>query len=230
MRDVSFTVSWLTDLDAPGEVHYGTDPNNLNQTASDLRGAMTSEQTHYVRVENILPNTTYYFDVVSGNTTDNNNGSHYSLTTGDTLGVPSSDTIYGPVLQADGSTPAIGSLVYITLEDNNGTGSPAQAAPLSALVTDQNGLWYTNLGNVRSADLSSYFNYSAAGDKLHLEAQRAPDQVGCITVDTADDTPAADIVLGGSCTTTWEISLQLGLEPHQLAPFTRYLIYSRRGM
>jgi len=38
VRDTSFTVSWVTDQAATGEVHYGTDPANLTQTAYDSRG------------------------------------------------------------------------------------------------------------------------------------------------------------------------------------------------
>jgi len=99
VRDVSFTVSWITDVDADGEVHYGTDPANLNQIAYDVRGAGTSDDTHYVTLQALVPNTTYYFDLISGGTTDDNDGAHYSVATGPTLGLPGSDTIYGQVFK-----------------------------------------------------------------------------------------------------------------------------------
>ena len=51
-------------------------------------------------------------------------------------------------------------IVYITLFDDDGSGSSGQAAELSSLV-DSSGYWYANLGNARTADLSGYFNYSA---------------------------------------------------------------------
>ena len=119
VRDTSFTVSWLTNLPASSEVRYGSDPNHLNETAYDQRGEATSDDTHFVTVNGLLPNTTYYFDVVSGGTIDDNGGTHYAVSTGSTLGVPGSDTISGQVFLT-GTTPAEGSLVYITLSDADG--------------------------------------------------------------------------------------------------------------
>jgi hypothetical protein len=52
-------------------VHYGTDPNNLNQTAqapysrSDAPPA-GEHAVHRVTISNLQPNTTYYFVVDSG--------------------------------------------------------------------------------------------------------------------------------------------------------------------
>ena len=225
VRDISFTVSWVTNVEADGEVHYGTDPANLNQTAYDDRGTGTSDDTHYVTLQGLTPETTYYFDVVSAPTTDDNHGAHYSVTTGPTLGLPPSDTIYGQVFKEDETTLAEGSIVYITLRDTDGSGSLGEAAPLSALV-DATGYWNTNLGNARMADLNAYFTYSASGDQVKLEAQGAADGTGCLLVDTANDDPAADLILNVStCSTEVEIPVQVGwnhislpLEP--LTPYT----------
>ncbi|MBM4431327.1 MAG: hypothetical protein FJ026_13440, partial [Chloroflexi bacterium] len=184
VRDTSLTVSWITDIPSDGHVNYGTDPANLDQTAYDDRGAETFDDTHYVTLEGLLPNTTYYFDVVSGPTTDDNGGAHYTVATGPTLPLPTVDTIYGQVFKEDGTTPAEGTIVYITLLDHDGSGSPEEAAPLSALV-DSSGYWYANLGNARTSNLSAYFTYSASGDKVKLEAQGAADGTGCLLVDTA---------------------------------------------
>ena len=227
VRDTSFTVSWLTNVDADGEVHYGTDPANLNQTAYDDRGAGTSDDTHYVTLTDLTPNTNYYFDVVSGSTTDDNGGAHYSVTTGPTLGLPASDTIYGQVFKEDGTTLAEGTIVYITLRDADGSGSPDEAAPLSALV-DDTGYWYANLGNARTADLSGYFDYSASGDWVLLKAQGAADGVGCLAVNTAEDTPAAPIVLNVSrC--TWPIDIQVGWN-HISLPLVPLTPYTAEGV
>ncbi|MGB0384991.1 MAG: peroxidase family protein [Ardenticatenaceae bacterium] len=195
VRDVSFTLSWLTNVATTGEVRYGTDPNNLNQTVYDVRGQATSDETHYVTIGNILGGTTYYFDVVSCGTTDNNGGNHYSVTTAPSLGVPASDTVFGKVFESDGTTPANGTIVYITLKDNDSSGSSGQATLLSAIV--DNGFWATNLGNARLPDLSAYFQYAASGDQLMLEAKGGVDKCASLTVDTANDTPAADLVLAG---------------------------------
>jgi len=194
VRDTTFYVSWTTNQLTTGEVHYGTDPANLDQTAYDKRGASTSDDTHYVELLSLLPITTYYFDVVSGGTVDDNNGNHYSVTTGPTLDLPSSDTIYGQVFEVDGTTPAEGTIVYIRLFDDDGSGSPGQAAELSSLV-DSSGYCFANLGNARTVDLSAYFEYSASGDSVMLLAEGAAEGCTSQTVDTSADAPAASMTL-----------------------------------
>jgi len=205
VRDTTFTVSWVTDQAATGEVHYGTDSVNLNHIVSDDRGAATSDDIHYVTLLGLLPDTLYYFDVVSVGTTNDNGGAHYGIrgasarqdrvlhtvTTGRTLdSPPPSDTIYGQVLEEDGVsnsfglTPAEGTIVYIDLLDDDGSGSPGQAAALSSLA-DSDGYWHVGLGSARTADLGNYFSYSASGDRVQLTAQGAGDGTASETVDTA---------------------------------------------
>ncbi|MBC8422396.1 MAG: immune inhibitor A, partial [Chloroflexi bacterium] len=227
VRDTSFTVSWITNIPSDGGVNYGTAPAALDQTANDDRGAGTSDDTHYVTLLDLIPETTYYFDLVSDGTVDGNGGAHYTVTTGPTIGLPAVDTIYGQVFKEDETTPAEGAIVYIVLQDANGSDSPGKAAPLSALV-DGSGYWYTNLGNARTADLSSYFDYSASGDEVHLRAQGAADGVGCQMVDTADDTPADDIVLNVSpC--GWPIDLEIGWN-HVSLPVEPATSYTAEGV
>lgn len=197
VRDTSFTVSWLTNVPSSGEIRYGTSSGSLNQTAHDARGAPTFDDTHYVTIAGLDPAATYTFDIVSGSTTHNNNGNHFAVTTGPTLGVPSSDTIFGQVYKQNGTTVAAGTIVYVTLHDADASGSPGDAALLSALV-EPNGYWNTNLGNVRVGNLGSYFDYAASGDQVRVQARGAADGSGCQTVDTGDDTPVPPIVLGVS--------------------------------
>ena len=225
VRDTSFTVSWTTDVDANGEVHYGTDPSALNQIAYDDCGAGTLGDTHYVTLQ-VWPQTTYYFDVISGATTDDNGGAHYNVITGPTLELPGSDTIYGQAFQEDGTTPAEGTIVYITLRDADGSGSPGEAATLSALV-DSSGYWYTNLGNARTADLGDYFDYTD-GDWVLLKAQGAADGMSCLAVATTEDAPVVPIALNlYHC--TWPIYIQIGWN-HISLPLVPLTPYTAEGV
>lgn len=56
-------IAWTTNAASGSVIHFGTDRNNLSQTAqspyADKEGA--SAQNHRVRVTNLKPNTTYYF-------------------------------------------------------------------------------------------------------------------------------------------------------------------------
>jgi len=57
-------VAWTTNARGSSIVHYGTNPNSLTQTAES---PYTQQgQTHRVHINNLQPNTTYYFAVDSG--------------------------------------------------------------------------------------------------------------------------------------------------------------------
>ncbi len=172
VSDFAFTVSWLTDLPASGQVHYGPTPA-LGHSQNDDAGA--GPYTHHVTLSGLIPATTYYFDVVADGQVDDNGGAHHQLTLPPTGGIqPEADYFWGYVYEADGVTPAAGAIVYVTLEDGDGAGSPGSSAPLSAL-TDAGGVWYVNLAWARTADYNAFFAYTASGSDLaRVEAQAGP--------------------------------------------------------
>jgi hypothetical protein len=180
LSDKGFTVSWTTNVASVGQVNYGTTPA-LGSSRSDDPGA--GPYTHHVTLTGLLPGTTYYFDVVSGGYTDNNSGAHYTATTGPTLAIPGTDSVYGQVFRPGGVTPVAGAIVYVTVADRNGSGGAGRSAVLSAL-SDSDGYWFVNLASVRTADSAAYFSYSAAGgDDLELQADDGPPGRAGLTVD-----------------------------------------------
>src|SRR5437762_2427867 len=58
--DTSATIHWTTSGTAATILHYGTDPNNLNQKSYQPGG----ERDHNVTLSNLSPNTTYYFAIL----------------------------------------------------------------------------------------------------------------------------------------------------------------------
>ena len=201
VRDTSLAISWTSDVTGTGEVQFGTNRGALASHADDDRGASTQDDVHYVTVRSLTPQTTYYFDVITSGSVNNNATRHFSATTGSTLSLPSSDTVYGRVLLAGDSTPAVGSLVHLTVVDFNGSDSTGSSSVLSSLV-DASGYWHANLGSARSADLAGYFGYSASGDHVLLEVNGAVFGQTNRTDDTANDSPAADVTIGGPPTAT----------------------------
>ena len=182
------TLSWTTDSPTTGYVRYGEN-RELGQVAYDGRGAQLSAETHFVVLTNLKPETSYYFKVVSG--VEGDRDTLQTITTMSTLeSVPQSDTVYGQVYMADGITPATGALVYLTLQDADGTGDTGKVTLLSALV-DENGYWHANLGNARLAD-GRLFDYSVSGDELLIKVQGSDTP---LKVDTAHDAPAPDIII-----------------------------------
>ncbi len=175
VRDIAFTVSWVTDRPAGDGVRYGTGPAQLNQIVGDVRGAGNNSNTHYVTATGLTPNTTYYFDVISGGSVDNNGGKRYQVTTGPTLSPIAPSTVFGQVFQADGETLANGTIVYLQVVNHNGAGSPGTSAPLSALV--QFGYWAIDVNEARTINLNSHFISPEQGDQIALEVQGTADDV-----------------------------------------------------
>ena len=61
VADSMAQVAWSTNVNAGTLVHYGTDPQDLNQTAGMPWGGLT----HRVVLKRLNPSTTYYFKVES---------------------------------------------------------------------------------------------------------------------------------------------------------------------
>jgi hypothetical protein len=64
----SAVIAWTTNTGGSSVIHYGTDPNNLSQTAQApyADNENTSNQTHRVTLRNLKPGTKYYYVVDSG--------------------------------------------------------------------------------------------------------------------------------------------------------------------
>ncbi len=60
--DTSAVIAWSTNVQGSTVLRYGTDPNNLAQTAEAPWGSTT----HRVTLKNLQPSTRYYFEVQSG--------------------------------------------------------------------------------------------------------------------------------------------------------------------
>lgn len=147
-------------------------------------------------VTGLLPQTQYYFQI-AGDPTGRNAGSGqpWSITTGPTIPLPASDTVYGQLIYPDNS-PAQGCALTLTIVNNDVAGSTGESAPLATL-SNGDGYWSLNLGNARRADLAGSFLYSPnGGDLLALHAQCGPDKQARLTVDTGANRPVESITVG----------------------------------
>lgn len=163
VRDSSFAVSWSTDVAADGLVDWGTSPGLGNTTAD----AESSVAVHYVTINGLSPNTTYYFQVRSGSSVDNNNGAFYIVTTGPILTSSPGTTVYGQVFVGDSATPAAHAIVYLMVLRTAGDSQLASAR------TDASGYWHYSLDNLRTASFQAKFN-PVAGDSLSMNAYAGP--------------------------------------------------------
>ena len=195
-RDTSLTLSWTTDSATTGYVRFGQGLRldrlpRRERVVYDSRGATTSSTTHYVVLDKLTPETTYHFEIVSGAEVAHR-GTFMALSS--LAGLPQPDTVYGQIFWADGTTPAAGTLVYLTLQDADGTASQTEVSLLSALV-DSKGYWHANLGNARDASSGESFTYSDSGDVVVLTTQSGTNSTSTNTLDTSDLRPAAPIIL-----------------------------------
>jgi hypothetical protein len=64
ISDHSAVIAWSTDEQGSSRVEYGTSPHNLDQMGEAPWGA--DGRTHRVELRNLRPDTTYYFEVETG--------------------------------------------------------------------------------------------------------------------------------------------------------------------
>lgn len=64
LDDHSAVIAWGTNVQGSSRVEYGTDERNLSQLAEAPWGA--GGLTHRVRIDNLRPNTVYFFDIETG--------------------------------------------------------------------------------------------------------------------------------------------------------------------
>lgn len=160
LTDVGFTVIWRSPQKVEGYIKYGTSKTALTEESWDVRDGLSSRNTYYahaVDTARLDPNTTYYFEVYSGETKYNNSGNMYSVTTFSTLGSPPPfETKSGSISNATnpGDWILVGKIV-----DDDDAGTSGSSRYLST-VPDDNGNWILTLGDARSEDGSSYFSFS----------------------------------------------------------------------
>ena len=171
VRDTNFTVSWTTDAATDGYVDWGP-TTALGATTAD---AVIGTRTHHVTIppepNKLTASTTYYFRVRSGGATDDNMGDLYTVMTGALLSPSSAGRIvWGYVYQPGGTMPAPDTVVYLQLQDANGSGS-AGASQWVATRTDSAGVWSYSLNNIRTGTAGAYFSVTDSADKLHIIAR-----------------------------------------------------------
>lgn len=211
ISDQGFTISWLTQEPTIGFIKYGLSPEDLNQTVVDERDQLTGSsndfRSHYITVQDLNPQTTYYFKLGSfGNQLYDNQGSAFSITTASTLSPKSSsDTAYGTVY-TPAQTPAEGAILYASLPG---------ATPLSALVK-QNGDWTLDLAAARSLDLQEYVSYDLNDTTLDLLVTADDGQKAAVVVKTGNDQPVPDIIIGQNADHTGTTPVYLDTGPESI--------------
>ncbi len=168
VRDSNFVVSWTTDILSDGKVTWGysTPPTTI------VSDGVTSTTTHYVTISGLTVGALVYFQVSSGNTVDNNGGAYYQVTTGPALTPPTGDSknVWGYMYLTDGTTIVPNAIVYLQLQDANGSGSSGSSQLVSTRA-ESSGVWSFDLRNVRTSDFQTYYVFTDGADNLRIIGQ-----------------------------------------------------------
>ncbi|KKS33235.1 MAG: hypothetical protein UU93_C0001G0066 [Candidatus Amesbacteria bacterium GW2011_GWA2_42_12] len=183
--DISFVVSWITDISTSGFIQYNEAGKNPNLTVSDDRdlekGSIGNYFTHFVTVRGLKPATKYNFKIGSGSKL-------YEAGTGVTLlNPPPANVAYGQILTSAGD-PAEGAIVYLNM-----VGIDPQAT-----LVKSSGTWAIPISTARTADLTSFASYDKQNSKLDIFVQGADAGTKSLSVTTASIAPVQVITLGST--------------------------------
>lgn len=150
----SFSVVWESQESESGYVSYGA-TEDLAEAASDDRDATVgsgSYHMHHVSVSDLIPETTYFFIINSGEEVYDDEGTSYQVTLPAIQDSPPEfDSVLGEISGTGSSdTAVIGKIV-------SGEGTSAEISS----IADSDGKWTLSIGGVRTSDYSEYFTYTS---------------------------------------------------------------------
>jgi hypothetical protein len=160
----SVTIAWVTDIDVDGWVEYGTTAG-LGLSVSEPRG---ERQLHVVDIKGLPERKSYRFQVVSGGIIDDNRGNLYTFTTASSQQAPSRPSLFGTIYERDGTTPAAGALVLVSVMH-----SGVESLPLltqAGASTEPGYNWIASLVKLRHPATGAPFPIEV-GDEIHLTIQ-----------------------------------------------------------
>jgi len=164
LRDTGFDVIWLSQKAEEGYVMYGESSEDLGLEAKDIRDSLTVKDryyVHYIEVDDLDPETQYFFSIYSGN--DIYDG--YNTTTFATLSTaPPIGSISGDITNVPSED---GAVVIGRISDGDDTGTSGNSVYASTM-SDSRGGWILSIADIRNSDGSAYYNYTD-GDTIDLD-------------------------------------------------------------
>lgn len=150
----SFTVLWSSVSQEIGMVEYGTSADAISGAARDTRDSVIQQSDyymHHVTVSDLVPETTYYYEIVSGSQTYDDGGLPYQITLPATEDSPPEFfSIFGEVT----GTGASDAIVIARIIGTSGTSSYASSS------VEDSGTWTLSLGGIRTQNYEDYFQFT----------------------------------------------------------------------
>ena len=165
VTDTTAQVAWSTNVSSGTVLHYGTDPNNLDQKASMPWGGMT----HRVQLQNLKPGATYYVKAESTQGQGTGTGAQSDQTSFQTKAAGE---------QAASSPAQPGTSTAGASAPNVNTSQTAVwmvAGPIPQLVKDSSAqIWWLP----SSLDPGAKVTYGASSANMNLTASATPETNG----------------------------------------------------
>ena len=111
--------------------------------------ALSPRTIHSISLKELTPSTKYYLEIVSGDNTFLNNGTPYEITTGPEISSPfaQENIIKGKIILPNGDAPSE-AIILVS----------AQNSQILSGIVNNNGEFSFSLKDLRTDDLTSYFN------------------------------------------------------------------------
>ncbi len=184
----TFSVSWTTDTPLTGLIKYSEDPVRITTPAGDVRdqisGTSQSYNNHTVNVSGLSASKTYYFVIISGSGTYDDNGKPFQVRTATQAIAPPEDIIFGKVVRDSGDA-VNGGIVFVE----------AEGGQTLSTITKTDGTWRLNLANSRDKD-GRVLTYDPEKTLLSIFVQAGNNGTATALTDTSKDKPVPDIVIG----------------------------------
>jgi len=185
VTDSSFSVSWYTDTNTTAFISLGQSPSlGTNYFESDT----SSKRIHYITVDDLSPETTYYFSITSAGDEFLNSGIPWSVTTAPTLSPRNSSEIISGQVFTKLNVPAVDVVVYAQIG----------SAQLLSAKTSKSGNFLLPYNNVRDITLQSYYEVEPNTSSIQLFVQGGPLGIANVQTYPAFTQPIPDIILGES--------------------------------
>lgn len=189
------TVSWTTAKPTKGLIVISEDgkfpllPNFAKKTYKDDGEKNLKRQrfytTHHITIGDLAPDKTYQYLIYQGW----KKKVRGSFTTGPVLtSLAPPSPVYGKVLSADRKTPLIGAIIYFQTD----TGKEKSA--LLSTLSNSEGRWSLDLGNLRSKNLKSSVNLASKSAELVVVEAGSHGKGRAVTL-LGKDKPWPDIIL-----------------------------------
>ena len=171
VTDTTAQIAWSTNVNAGSMLHYGTDPNNLSQSASMPWGGLT----HRIDLKGLKPDTTYYYKAESdkaqgsGTSAETSQASFKTKAAGSQSASSSSST---PASSANTPAPQSNSSVGMV------TSSSLAAGPIAQLVKDTSAqIWWLG-SQPSSGGTSDVLTYGTSANNMNQRVQGTPEGNG----------------------------------------------------